>query len=385
MRRESADVVVIGGGVIGTAIAYELTRAGKTVTVIERRGVGLEASGANVGLVTLFSAHSYDEPDPGPVYELTRASADVYATLGDEVGVDIEYERCGGVVFALDEDRLAAIRRAWEGYRRYGVPVDWLDPRGVRECEPAFYADGILGGIFCPLNGQLNPLMLCRAFAAGARRHGATLHLGTTVEGIACDGGRVRAVRTSAGDIACEFVVNAAGAWAAEIGAMVGVTVPVVPARGQILLSEPVPRFIHRVLSGAEPSARQTRRGNVIIGSTVENAGFDKRVTTGTIDEFARGAVAQFPRLRGLNIIRSWAGLRPASPDHKPIIELVDEPAGFCLATGHSRRGICYAAGTGRLVTELLTGREPFLPLDAFRLARFEPAAPAPSLHGGSE
>jgi hydrogen cyanide synthase HcnC len=227
--------------------------------------------------------------------------------------------------------------------------------------------------------------MLCRAFAAGARRHGATLRLGTTVEGIVCEGGRVRAVRTSAGDIACEAVVNAAGAWAAEIGAMVGVKVPVVPARGQIMLTEPVPRFIHRVLSGAEPSARQTRRGNVIIGSTVEDAGFDKRVTTQTIDEFAHGAVAHFPRLSGLNIIRSWAGLRPASPDHKPIIELVDEPAGFCLATGHSRRGICYAAGTGRLVTELLTGREPFLPLDAFRLARFEPAPPPRSLHGGSE
>ena len=166
---------------------------------------------------------------------------------------------------------------------------------------------------------------------------------------------------------------------------MVGVTVPVVPARGQIMLTEPMPRFIHRVLSGAEPSARQTRRGNVIIGSTVEHAGFDKRVTTETIDEFAHGAVAHFPRLRGLNIIRSWAGLRPESPDHAPIIELVDEPAGFCLATGHSRRGICYAAGTGRLVTELLTGRAPFLALDRFRLARFGEAVAVQRRHGGSQ
>ena len=374
MRLGSSDVVVIGAGVIGTAVAYSLARSGMTVTVVERRGVGLEASGANVGLVTLFSAHSFDEPDPGPVFELTRASATAYATLSDEIGVDIEYERCGGVVFALDEERLAVIRRAFEGYRRHGVALDWLDERGVREREPAFYSDGIRGGIFCPDNGQLNPLMLCRAFAAGARRHGVTFHLGTAVEGIVCEGGRIRGVRTSAGDIACEFVVNAAGAWAAEVGSMVGVKVPVVPARGQIVLTEPVPRFIHHVLSGSEPSARQTRRGNVIIGSTVEAAGFDKRVTTDTIAEFAHGAVAHFPRLRGLRVIRSWAGLRPASPDHKPIIELVDEPAGFCLATGHSRRGICYAAGTGRLVTELLTGREPFLRAEAFSLARFDAA-----------
>ncbi|HEV8441164.1 MAG TPA: FAD-binding oxidoreductase [Methylomirabilota bacterium] len=370
----SSDVVVIGAGAVGTAVAYHLAREGFGVTVVERRGIGQEASGANVGLVTLFSAHSFDEPDPGPVYELTRASVEAYATLGDEVGVDIEYERTGGVVFALAEDRVAVIKRAFEGYRRHGVPVDWLDARGVLECEPAFYSDRILGGAFCPLNGQLNPLMLCRAFAQGARRHGARFLLGTPVEAIICRAGRVRAVRIAAGEIACQFVVNAAGAWAAEIGRMAGVKVPVIPARGQILLTEPVPRFIRRVLSGAEPSARQTRRGNVIIGSTVEHAGFDKAVTTGTIAEFAQGALAQFPRLRTLHVIRTWAGLRPASPDHKPIIELMDEPSGLCLAAGHSRRGICYAAGTGRLVSEIIAGRPPSIDAGAFSLSRF--AAP---------
>jgi hydrogen cyanide synthase HcnC len=153
---------------------------------------------------------------------------------------------------------------------------------------------------------------------------------------------------------------------------MVGLRLPIEPARGQIMLTEPVPRFIRHVVSGAEPSARQTRRGNVIIGSTVENAGFDKRVTTGTIAEFAAGVLPHFPRLAGLNVIRAWAGLRPATPDHKPIIELVGEPAGFCLAVGHSRRGICYAAGTGQLVTDLITGRSPALSPEAFRLSRFD-------------
>ncbi len=258
------------------------------------------------------------------------------------------------------------------------VPIEWLDAQGVRDCEPAFASDRVLGGVFCPLNGQVNPLMLCRAFARGARRRGVKLLLGATVEDIYHANGRVSAVRTSEGAIPCEHVVNAAGAWAAEIGDMVGLRLPVAPSRGQIVLTEPVPRFIHRVLSGAEPSARQTRRGNVIIGSTVENAGFDKRVTTDTIADFARGALAHFPRLRGLNVIRSWAGLRPATPDHKPIIELMGEPAGFCLAVGHSRRGICYAAGTGRLVTDLITGRPPYLSLEAFRLSRFAPG-PAPA------
>src|SRR5215510_9514850 len=156
MRLESADVVVIGAGAIGVAVAYHLAVAGKNVTLVERRGIGQEASGANVGLVTLFSGHSLDEPDPGPLYELTRASIDVYASLGEELGVDIEYEQSGGVVFAETDDKLAVIRRAYEGYRAHGVPVEWLDARGVRECEPAFFSERVRGGVFCPLNGQVN-------------------------------------------------------------------------------------------------------------------------------------------------------------------------------------------------------------------------------------
>ena len=373
MKLASADVVVIGGGAIGTAAAFYLAKAGLRVTLVERRGLAHEASGANVGLVTLFSIHSLEEPDPGPLYALTRASIDGYLALGEEVGLDIEYEQCGGVFMAITEERLQTIRRAYEGYKTHGVPVEWLGPDGVRACEPAFFSDRVLGGAFCPLNGYVNPLLVTRALALGARRLGATLLLGTAVHGISCDRGRVQAVRTNAGDIPCRFVVNAAGAWAAEIGAMVGVKIPVFPARGQILLTEPVPRFIRRVVMGAEPSARQTRRGNVIVGSTVENVGFDKRVTMQGIGHFARGVVPNFPRLRDLHVIRTWAGLRPATPDNHPIIQLLEDPDGICLATGHSRRGIGYAPGTGQLVAQILTGKPPSLSLEPFALGRFAP------------
>jgi len=374
MRLPATDVVVIGAGAIGTGAAYDLAKAGLRVTVVDRRGIGQEASGANVGLVTVFSAHSLDEPDPGPSYALTMQSADAYLTLGEETGVDIEYERCGGIMFAQAEDRLALIRTAYEGYRRHGVPVEWHDAAGLQACEPAFRADGILGGVFCPLNGQLNPLMLCRALAEGARRHKTTFVLGTSVEGIEVGGGRVRSVRTGAGDIPCEYVVNAAGAWAAEVARMVGLALPVSPGRGQILITEPVPRFITRIVMGASPSARQTRRGNVIIGSVLEYAGYDKNVTLDTLSTFTRGVLDRFPGVRGLNVIRSWAGLRPMTPDHRPIIQMMEAPRGFCLATGHSHRGICWGAGTGHAVADLVTGRPPRLPLEAFRLERFETA-----------
>jgi glycine/D-amino acid oxidase-like deaminating enzyme len=370
MRLPASDVVVVGAGVIGTASAWALARAGLTVTVVERGGLGQEASGANVGLVTLFSGHSLEEPDPGPVYALTRMSADAYLTLGEEVGIDIEYERCGGVIIAETPEKLAVIRRAYEGYRKHGIPVEWLDADGVPACEPAFHHPGVLGGAFCPWNGHLNPLALTRALALGARARGARILLGTAVSEIRTAHDRVTAVMTSAGEIPCATVVNAAGAWAREVGAMIGLAIPVEPQRGQVVLTEAVPQFIRRVVSGSEPSARQTRRGNVVIGSTVERVGFDKSVSADTMAHFARGVLAHYPSLRGLRVIRAWAGLRPATPDHKPIIEMAGSPRGLCLAVGHSRRGICYGAGTGQLVTELVTGRTPSLPLEAFASAR---------------
>ena len=381
MKPGSTDVVVIGAGAIGTATAYYLAKSGVRVTVVDRRGIGQEASGANVGLVTIFSVHSLDEPEPGPAHELTMASADAYLTLGEEIGIDIEYERCGGVMFALTEERLALIRTAYEGYKKHGLPVEWLDAAGVLACEPVLRCDGILGGVFYPPNGHLNPLMLSRALAHGGREHGVRFLLGTTVEGITVTGGRVRAVRTSAGDIACGQVVNAAGAWSADVARMVGITIPVTPGRGQIVLTEPVPRFIHRIVMGVSPAARQTRRGNVVIGSALEDAGFDKNASLETVTEFSRSALSRFPSLRGLNVIRAWAGLRPMTPDHFPIIQMMDEPAGFCLATGHSHRGICYGAGTGQVVADLVMGKPPRVPLERFRLGRFTNASAMEAHH----
>jgi len=369
----AVDVVVIGAGAMGAATAYHLARAGARVVLVDRAGPAREASGANVGLVTLFSAYSLGEPEPGILHALTRTSMELYATLGDEAGIDVEYERIGGLVVAESEAELAALRPAFDGYRRHGVPVEWLDAAGARACEPAFASDRVLGAVFCPLNGQINPLALTRALVRAAVRHGATLRVGTAVTGIACAGDRVTGVRTAAGTIPCAAVVNAAGAWAAEIGAMVGLGIPVVPGRGQIVLTEAAPRFITRVLAGVEPSARQTRRGNVVIGSTVESVGFDKRVTLGTLHEFARDVLGRFPRLRHLRVLRSWAGLRPMTPDDRPILGRCAAPAGFHLAVGLGRRGICYAGGAGRIVAELVAGTSPSLPIDGLALGRFTP------------
>ena len=133
--------------------------------------------------MTLFSTTSYEEPDPGPFYSLVRISIDSYMSLPEEIGFDIEFDQCGGVVFADNGEKLRGIRRAYEGYKAYGVPVEWLEPDQVQACEPAFHFRRNLGGVFCPLNGYVNPLMATRGFAHEARRLGTTFLLGNTVQG----------------------------------------------------------------------------------------------------------------------------------------------------------------------------------------------------------
>ncbi len=371
MTLKSTDVAVIGGGVIGAAAAYYLSKAGQRVTLLERGGLSGEASGANLGLVTVFSTHSLEEPTPGPLCSLTQASVEGYHRLKEETGIDIEYDQSGGLYVVVEEAKLGIVQNAFQGYKSRGIPVEWLEPKGLRACEPAFSDDRLLAGVFCPANGYLNPMLATRAFAEGARRLGATVCLGTRVVGIRCAQGRVQGVQTTAGEVPCGCVVNAAGSWAAEIARMVGLEIPVVPHRGQVVLTERAPRLIRRIVMGAGISARQTRPGNVIIGSTEESVGFNTQVTASTVSQFAREILGHFPRLRQLSVIRTWAGLRPTTPDAAPIIELLQEPGGFCLAVGHSRRGVGYGPGTGQLVAALLTGARPFVSLSRFALHRF--------------
>ena len=178
---------------------------------------------------------------------IAAGKSSVAAMFGELGAVVVSADQLAREVVAPGAAALAQLTEA------FGRRI--VDARGALACEPGFRSERILGGVFCPVNGQVNPLLLCRAFARGARRRGSTIMLGTVVQDISHANGRVRAVRTSEGDIPCRLVVNAAGAWAADIADMVGRRVPVAPARGQIVLTEPLPRFLHRVLSGAEPSA----------------------------------------------------------------------------------------------------------------------------------
>lgn len=367
----STEVVVIGGGVIGTAVAYHLSRRGRRVVLCERAGLGTGTSGACDGGVLPLTKQ------PGRHLQLALQSAELYAGLSDELGYDVEFDRHGCMVVAENEAHLDLLADLTERQRRAGLAVQLLDAAGARELQPHL-ARQVAGAAFSPGDGQVNPVRLCRGFAAAARRYGAELRLGQAVTGIEVAAGRVRGVYTSGGGIAADLVINCAGVWAPAVAAMAGLSVPIEPVRGQLLVTERVPPLVRgEVLSALYIAAKwrpelitgvarrlrlglsvsQGRAGNLFIGGCREQVGFDTATTAAALGAIADRARTLLPVLAGLRVIRSFAGLRPTTPDGLPLVGFVPAVEGLCIAAGHGGDGNALAPVTGLLVADLIDGK----------------------------
>lgn len=364
------DVIVVGGGIIGTATAYYLAREGFRVTLLERKGLAAEASGSNVGLISLSTKPL------GPLFELARTSIDMYASLEEELDFPIQYERTGCLhVFRPSSswDELVALQQK---IQQAGLKAEVLDAQQSRGAEPALSPE-ILGSVWSDVDGQAYPFAVTIGYAAAARRLGAIVEVGPDAEVLALmrQGDRVVGVETPAGLRPAGTVVLATGAWAAQLPAPLGLDVPVTPVRGHVMVTDKVPKMLHHVIFGGEPSARQTVHGNIIIGSTPEYAGFDKTVDVGKMQQFARGVLELFPGLANLNVIRAWTGLRPGIEDNMPVIGWAPGVEGLFLNVGHFRNGVCYAPASGRIVADMLKRGDTWDWAKAFRLERFRSVA----------
>jgi glycine/D-amino acid oxidase-like deaminating enzyme len=365
----ASEVIVVGGGVIGAAVAYNLARDGQQVTLLERRGIAAEASGANVGLVTLTTKPR------GPLFELARTSLGMFRTLREELESEIHYQRPGVLhVFASEEKRAETLAKVPE-WRSLGITCRVLDGGETRALEPVL-SPAVLGSVWADTDGMVWPFALTMGFARAARRHGAKVEVGPDAEvtGLRAERGRLMGVETPAGFRPAGTVVLATGAWAKFLPAPLGIDVPVFPVWGQVLVTERAPRMIHHVIFGGEPTAGQTPFGNVIIGSTPEDRGFDKAVDLHLAREFASSVLRMFPGLRGLQVIRAWAGLRPGTADALPFMEWAPGVEGLFLACGHFRSGICYAPASGRIVADLMLRGKTWDWASAFTLRRFATA-----------
>jgi sarcosine oxidase subunit beta len=383
----STDVVVVGGGAIGSSVAYYLSKENMKVTLLERRELASEASGANIGGFCI-------QLETGTVMNLARESARMYRTLGPELEYDFELEPTGSYILMDKEDQWPVLeenaKRLW---RQHAVKVDLLSGKELAEIDPDLAPD-IPGASRSSEDFILNPAKVVFGFAEAARRLGAQINTFTQVEKICVENGKVKSVITNRGEIETRSLVVAAGAWSPYIGRMLKLRIPVKPRRGQILVTDPCPlgkiRYMidvdylvtahnpeavktapdPRIRLGVSSVLSQPESGNWLMGSSRDFPGYDKRTTIETLTFIARRAIRFLPKLRYANIIRTFAGLRPFSEDGLLIIGKVDEIEGVVLATGHQGEGIALAPVTGRIVAELVTDGRTSCPIEEFSYGR---------------
>jgi len=382
---QTADVLIIGAGVIGASIAFHLTRHGIKPLLVEKSDPAAGSSGACDGLVFLQSKK------PGLHLKLALESRKRFDRLVDQLGSGIEFRNPGGMCLIESEAELAAMRIFVEEQRTSGLDVELIDGDEARRREPCL-SRKVIAATFSAMDSQVNPYALTFSFLRAAESAGARILRGEEVKGIEVVSGKVTGVFASNRRISSPVVVNAAGALAAEVGRLAGLEIPITPRRGQIIVTKAVPPLLRHCLISAQYvaakfkpetaatggmgfSLEQTDSGNILIGSTREFVGFDRRTTFDGVRTIASRIVPVIPALKHVPVIRTFGGLRPYTPDGLPILGKVAGLEGFIMAAGHEGDGIALSAITGELIADLIaTGRTQF-PLDAFRLERFREGA----------
>ncbi|MBZ9643254.1 FAD-binding oxidoreductase [Streptomyces sp. PSKA30] len=376
----TCDVVVVGAGMVGAACALYAARAGLDVVVVDRGPVAGGTTGAGEGNVLV------SDKEPGPELDLALLSSRLWADLAQEFGKSVEYEAKGGVVVASTPDGLTALERFAAGQRAAGVTAQPVAADTLYDLEPHL-APGLPGGVHYPQDSQVMPAL---AAAELLRASGARLFTGRNVTDVLrTPDGTVRGVRTDRGDVHAAAVVNAAGTWGAELAALAGTFLPVLPRRGFVLVTEPLPRLVRHKVYAADyvadvasdsaqlqtsPVVEGTAAGPVLIGASRERVGFDRTFSLPVVRALAAGATRLFPFLERVRALRAYLGFRPYLPDHLPAIGPDPRVPGLHHACGHEGAGIGLATGTGHLIAQVLTAQTPDLDLTPLRPDRF----PAP-------
>ncbi|MGW0970111.1 NAD(P)/FAD-dependent oxidoreductase [Streptomyces sp. NPDC002516] len=373
----TCDVVVVGAGMVGAACALYAAREGLDVVVVDRGPVAGGTTGAGEGNLLV------SDKEPGPELELALLSARLWADLAEEYAEAVEYEAKGGVVVASTPESLAALETFAAGQRTAGVLAEPVEAGQLHDLEP-YLAPGLAGAVHYPQDTQVMPAL---AAAHLLRASGARLLTGRTVTDVlrAADGS-VRGVRTDLGEVHAAAVVNAAGTWGGEVASLAGAPLPVLPRRGFVLVTEPLPRRVRHKVYAADyvadvasdsaalqtsPVVEGTAAGPILIGASRERVGFDRSFSLPVVRELAAGATRLFPFLARTRALRTYLGFRPYLPDHLPAIGPDPRAPGLLHACGHEGAGIGLSTGTGQLLAQVLAGRTPGLDLTPFRPDRF--------------
>jgi sarcosine oxidase subunit beta len=387
---KAADAIVVGCGVIGSSVAYYLSKAGLSVVVLERGDVASGTSSACDGNVLVT------DKMPGFDSQMTFESQKLYDRLENELGYDFEYRRLGSTLAVEDEGQEVVARDWVRRQTEASVPMRYLEGALVHEDEPKLARD-IIGLVECASDSSLNPMAVVFGFTLAAKRNGAEVRPFTEVRSVLRGtSGQVEGVDTSAGPVYAPKVVLTAGVWTPSLAAGVGIDVPVIPRKGHILVAERtakvgsrkmmefgylMAKFGSKEKRGVEPDMEEygiafvfepTPHGNFLIGSSREFVGFDTTCNPRVLELLATRAIRFYPCIRDVNVVRSYAGLRPYTPDHLPIVSPVEEVPGLYVVCGHEGDGIGLSPITGLLTSQMLTGESPTVSLEPLSMRRFK-------------
>ncbi|PXX69316.1 glycine/D-amino acid oxidase-like deaminating enzyme [Nocardia tenerifensis] len=375
------DVLIIGGGMIGCALADRLALAGASVRVCERGGVasGTTAHGEGNVLVS--------DKGPGPELALAQLSRRLWPAVLERLGpgaAAVEWEPKGGIVVATTDAGAAALTAFADGQRGAGVRCERLDAHQLAAAEPALTRD-VAAAVYYPDDAQVQPAAAATALLGAAVAAGAIVETRCAVTGPLIEGGRLVGVRTTDGPRRADLVINAAGPWSGAVSELLGAPIAVKPRRGDVLITAPMPPTVfHKVYDadyvgavGSSDAALQssavvesTRGGPLLLGSSRRQCGFDDRLRPDSLAAIARKALRLYPILADVAIMRAYGGFRPYVADHLPVIGPDPRLPGLWHATGHEGAGIGLSVGTAHLISAALAGQPDEIDLAAFAVDR---------------
>ena len=368
---KKADVVIIGGGIVGLSIAYYLAlrRAGKIV-LFEKGQLGEGSTSRCVGGIrTQFSTEIN--------IRFSLESLKTFEQFGEEFGIDPEFKRIGYLFLATTEWEIGAFRENIKLQRKFNIPVEFLSPDEIRSRWPYLRTDDILGGTFCSWDGYAGPSEVLSGFVNGAKRAGVKICEGMEIMGISLARGRIHSVKTKGEEILTPVVVNAGGPHAASIGEMADIKIPVKPLRRQIFITA-----AFHVTHGLIPLTidfhrgwyfRKEGNGLLLSGPLDPEPSFSLNVDYEAMAETSENAMYRVPALEKARIARGWAGLYEISPDHHAILGKVPEVEGLILANGLSGHGFQHSPAVGKVISELITdGEARTIDISSLSIERFE-------------
>ncbi|MEC1550350.1 FAD-dependent oxidoreductase [Bacillus rugosus] len=381
------DVVVIGGGIIGSSIAYYCSKSGLDVTVLEKNDLASGTTSKCDGNILAI------DKDPGFDSQMSLKSQQLVHKLSDELEIPFEYRNPGSILVCENDIEMEAAQKWVQQQQEAGLDFRMLNREDLRN-ESSYFADDLPGGLECRTDSIINPYMLTYSLIQRAKQFGAKIHTNTDVRNLYRNRENQFIIETNNGTFTANKVINACGVWSPYIGQMLDIDIPIKPRKGHVIVaSRQQPVGLRNVMEfgyliskfGGERKVdpltdkygialvfEPTQSQNFLIGSSRQFNGYDTKVNYEVIRNIARRAVRFYPKIANMTVIRTYAGLRPWTADHLPIISHVEEVPGFYIAAGHEGDGISLAAITGKLIEEMINETNTSIPIESLRHNRFK-------------